>query len=503
MSDRTRVVVVGAGMVGHRLVESLGRVDADRRLDVTLVGAEEYEPYNRILLTDVLAGRNTLKGLTLPRLPGHVRVLRGRRVTRIDRRAQLVVLDDGSTLGYDHLVLATGARPFVPPIDGMDEQPQHVHALRDLDDTRALGARAANARHAVVLGGGVLGVEAACGLAGRGVAVTVLQNESQLMAGQVDPAPAAVLARSLDRLGVQVRLSSGVAEVVSAYGELVAVRLTDGTMMSADLLLVSCGVRPDTTLAVDAGLPVERGVVVDADLASPADPRIHAIGDCAQPPEGGSGLLAPGWAQADRLAARLAGAAVVPGPLDPARMLDVRLKAVGVDLVALGVRPERAHAEDRVISVDDRQVGRHVALVVRDDRLVGATCVGAPEVAAELAVMLERGTCTPADPLALIAPDRVAEEPTPVRMPSATTVCRCNGVTKGAIVRAFEHGACSVEEVAASTRATTGCGGCREVVCGLVDWLTESAGPAAPPPSAPPGEEPLRASHPVALVARP
>ena len=310
------VVVVGAGMVGHRFVEELASRDQDGRFVVHLVGAEEYEPYNRILLTEVLAGRASLRSLTLGAVPDRVHVHRGVSASGVDRDARQVVLDDGRPLPYDHLVLATGARAWVPPISGLEDGPQHVHVLRDLDDVRALRARAANARHAVVLGGGVLGIEAACGLAGKGIAVTVVQNEPQVMAGQLDPAPASVLAGSLAELGVRVRLGVSVAEVVAAYGELVAVRLTDGTVMAADLLLVSCGIRAETSLAADAGLPVERGVVVGSDLASPADDRVFAIGDCAQPPEGGTGLLAPGWAQAERLAARLTGGealGVVPG----------------------------------------------------------------------------------------------------------------------------------------------------------------------------------------------
>ena len=468
-----RVVVVGAGMVGHRLVEELASRDPEGRLEVHLVGEEEYEPYNRILLTEVLAGRASLRSLTLGAVPDRVQVHRGVAASSIDRQAGEVELSDGRRLPYDHLVLATGAKAWVPPITGLEGRPQHVHVLRDVDDLRALRARAANARHAVVLGGGVLGLEAACGLAAKGIAVTVVQNEPQVMAGQLDPQPASVLAGALERNGIRVRLHVSVDEVVAAYGELVAVRLTDGTVMAADLMVVSCGVRPETGLAAGAGLPVGRGVVVGSDLASPADPRVFAVGDCAQPPEGGSGLLAPGWAQAERLAARLTGGPVPSGTAEPARQ-DIHLKAVGVAAVSLGVRAGAAMPEDRVVSVHDPGGGRHVDLVVRDGRLVGVTCVGAPEVAAAAGIVLDRGTPTPPDPLSLLAIEQRTEEASPMRMPAATTVCRCNNVTKKDIVDACEAGASSVEEVAAATRATTGCGGCREVVCGIADWLRAS-----------------------------
>ena len=319
---REQVVVVGAGMVGHRFVEELVAHDREHRFDVHLVGAEEYEPYNRILLTEVLARRSDVAALTLPRPHERVTVQRGVTATSIDRGQRLVELDDGTALQYDHLVLATGARAFVPPIEGMagsgggDEPPHHVHVLRTIDDCRDVVARTVNARHAVVLGGGVLGLEAACGLARRGLAVTVVHLDGHLMADQLDAGVATVLRTALDDLGVRVHTSTSVAEVIGAYGELVAVRLTDGTVLSTDLMLVSCGVRPETGLAAAAGLPTGRGVTVGADLASPEDPSIRAIGDCAETPDGCSGLVAPGWEQAARLARLMTD---VPTPLERTR----------------------------------------------------------------------------------------------------------------------------------------------------------------------------------------
>ena len=221
-------------MVGHRFVEELVARDREHRFDVHLVGAEEYEPYNRILLTEVLARRCGLSTLTLPRPPERVVVRRGVSATAIDRADRTVQLDDGSALDYHHLVLATGATAFVPPIRGLSvesgEAPRHVHVLRTIDDCRDVVARTVNARHAVVLGGGVLGLEAACGLARRGLAVTVVHLEKHLMGEQLDEAPARVLAETLDDLGIRVHTSTSVSEVIGAYGELVAVRLTDGSI---------------------------------------------------------------------------------------------------------------------------------------------------------------------------------------------------------------------------------------------------------------------------------
>jgi assimilatory nitrate reductase electron transfer subunit len=498
MSDRDdrpatspeKVVVVGAGMVGHRFVDELVRADRDERYAVELIGEEEYEPYNRILLSDVLAGRADLKAIRLP-LPdsGRVRFWRGVSATRIDREAGTIELSDGSSRPFDRLVLATGARAFVPPLPGLEVHPRHVHVLRTLDDCRNIAARAMNAKHAVVLGGGVLGLEAACGLRQRGVPVTVVDLDDHVMATQLDAGTARVLAARLADLGVEVVTGTSVAEVISAYDELVAVRLTDDRVLAADLMLVSCGVRANADLARLAGLEVDRGILVDDSLTT-ADPHVHAIGDCAQAPGGSPGLLAPGWRQAERLAGAFVGAELSTGSADDGGEEPVRLKAVGVDLVTMGVRASAARLTDRVVTLSDPGGRRHVDLVVRDDTLVGVTCLGAADVSASLSVAFDRRTPLPVDPLSLLVADgRTEESASPVRMPGATTICRCNGVSKKDVVAAWEGGAGTVASVAAATRATTGCGGCKEVVCGLVDWLNASdpdtpLTDAVPPPGA-------------------
>ncbi|MET0998629.1 MAG: FAD-dependent oxidoreductase [Marmoricola sp.] len=491
---REQVVVVGAGMVGHRFVEELVARDGEHRYDVHLVGAEEYEPYNRILLTDVLARRCDVAALTLPRPPDRVVVRRGVSATSIDRAGRVVHLDDDSVLAYDHLVLATGATAFVPPIQGLGQDPpRHVHVLRTIDDCREVVARTVNARHAVVLGGGVLGLEAACGLARRGLAVTVVHLDGHLMGEQLDEDVAGVLASTLDDLGIRVHTSTSVSEVIGAYGELVAVRLTDGSVVSTDLMLVSCGVRSNLAIAEAAGLPTGRGITVDSDLSSPADPAVSAIGDCAEPPSGCTGLVAPGWEQAERLARSLCEAAEqrrgleTPAPPPPDVVAGdelpegVRLKAAGVELVTRGLRASTAHSADRVVSLADPSGRRHVEVVVRADRLVGFSALGAPRVAAELSVTFDRRTPLPADPIHLLVPQTGpvdtrggATEGSPTLIPAEATICRCNGVTKSDIMHAWDDGCHSVADVAASTRATTGCGGCTETVCGLVDWLTAS-----------------------------
>jgi assimilatory nitrate reductase electron transfer subunit len=480
---RQRVVVVGGGMVGTRFVDELLAADTAERYGVTVIGAEDYDPYNRVLLSDVLAGHTDLASLQLPaRRDPRVQVLRGRTATDVDRQRRLVTTDDGGRHPYDLLVLATGARAHVPDLPGLnDQRPAGAHVLRSVDDCREVVAATVNARRAVVVGGGLLGLEAAVGLLQRGLAVTLVHHREHLLDRQLDPPAAAVLAAAADDLGLSLVVGSCPTAVTTRSGRVTGVSLdggldTEGGWLPADVLLLACGTRPETALAAGAGLQTDRGVLVSADLRSPDDTCVAAIGDCAQPPEGGTGLVAQGWEQARRLARSLA-----RGPSCPAAGTSegvevpgevVRLKAKGLDVVTMG-SPDVPGA--RTVTLDDPDGRRHLRVSVRGDRLVGATCVGAGELAADLVAAFDRGTPVPLDPAALLVRSAVAApvETSPTLLPARATVCRCNGVTKGDLVQAWEEGAGTVAEVAACTRATTGCGGCRGAVEGILGWLAE------------------------------
>ncbi|MFP5336775.1 MAG: FAD-dependent oxidoreductase [Actinomycetes bacterium] len=494
----TRVVVVGEGMVGTRFVTDLLALDRDERFEVTVLGEEPYEPYNRILLAEVLAGAVDLAAITMPSVEGpRARVVRGQPAVAVDRQRRLVRTADGTTHAYDLLVLATGARARVPDVPGLGaELPGGVHALRTVDDCRDLVAGATNARRAVVLGGGLLGLEAARGLSQRGVPVTVVHAAPHLMERQLDADAAAVLAAAAERLGLQVLTGAQLAEVVrDGAGRLASVRLRDGAGVPADLLLLAVGAAPETALARAAGLPVDVGVLVGEDLRSPADGHVAAIGDCAQPPEGGTGLVADGWAQSRRLADLLTGRGTATAPQQRGPGVVV-LKAEGLDVVTMG-RP--GTAGDRRVRLSDPVGLRHVEVVVDGDALAGATCVGAPDVAADLMAAFDRGTPLPVDPAHLLVRPATGVVPreasSPTTMPDRATVCRCNGVTKGDLVRAWSGGARTVEHAARATRATTGCGSCREAVCGLLEWLARAdPDPSQPPPAR--GEEPVSPAKP-------
>lgn len=467
-----KVVVIGAGMVGNRFADELGRLAP--HIDVDVLGEESYEPYNRVMLTELVAGRIDLAGLTLSTPDsGRVRVRAGVRATEIDRERRCVVTADGD-FDYDVLVLATGARARVIDVPGLrDGLPRGAHVVRRLDDARDITAATLNASRAVVIGAGPLGVETACALRHRGVAVTLIAS-ADLLTRDLDPDVAAVAADHATDLGIDVVTDARIASVGVRQGRVDAVRLDDGRSFPAQIVVLACGSAPDTVLAAEAGLETEVGIVVGDDLRT-ADPAIFAIGDCAETPAGVSGLVAPGWAQARALARGIARDETLELP--PIAGSAMRLKAVGMSLVTMGLRSSMAGPDDRVVTLSDSRARRHVELVTRGDTLVGVTCLGAPDLAAYLSTQFDRPGMLPADPMHLLmgASALVAvESASPTSMPAATTVCRCNGVTKGDLVHAWDAGASTVEAMADATLATTGCGGCTKLVGGIVDWLRTS-----------------------------
>jgi assimilatory nitrate reductase electron transfer subunit len=492
----TRLVVVGNGMVGARFVEDLLAADTAGRFDVTVLGDEACEPYNRVLLSEVVAGRYDVATLTLPSpSDSRLRVRRGQAAVHLDRVDRVVVTADGERHRYDQLVLATGASARIPALGGVvgvtgagsaPDLPAGLHALRSIDDAREIVAATLNATHAVVLGAGVLGLEAACGLARRGVRVTVVHPAPALMERQLDDAASRVVESVMGSLGIDHRVGVGADAVVVRDHRVHGVRLADGETIEAGLLVVAAGTIANTRLAAEAGLATARGIVVDEGLACPDDRRVFAIGDCAQPPEGGTGLVAQGWEQSRRLAALLTGtASTARSPSgtgaqssDPTDV--VRLKAHGLDVVTMGVCGSQ-RADDpaqRTLRLSDPDIGRHLEVVVSGGTLVGATCIGAGQVAADLVAAYTRRTPVPGDPAHLLLPvlaGMPAAGPSdPADLPDEATICRCNGVSKAAIRSCVHEGADDLEQVAARTRASTGCGGCADDVCSLLDSFRTS-----------------------------
>ncbi|GIG55060.1 FAD-dependent oxidoreductase [Demequina activiva] len=477
-----KVLVIGNGMVGSRFVDELVRRDPDVR--VTVLGKETHEPYNRVLLSSVVAGKTAPDSLAMATADSdRVDVLAGVAATHIDRAARTVTDSRGQRHSYDRLVFATGSQARIPSIQGIATDRgliPGVSVLKDLDDAEGIVAAIPKARRAVVLGAGVLGLEVATGLASRGLAVTLVHHSDRLMERQLGDAASRIATGSLTRLGVTVITQTSVAHARDRRGVLSAVTLTDGTELLTDMLVMCAGTIPEAALARGAGLPCERGILVGADLASPADSSVFAIGDCAQPPEGGTGLVAQGWDQASRLVDQWTADAVADRAAQPSEQVGadltnvVRVKAMGLDVVTMGLSGKFDHGERdlRAVRMSDPAIGRFVEVVVSHGLLVGATVVGDKQCASELSAMYTRMLPVPSDPAHLIIrPLASAARPAATSvadMGDDHTVCQCNSVPKGRIVAAVEGGCGSVEDVSRATRAGTGCGDCRSLVGDII-----------------------------------
>ncbi|MEO3775955.1 FAD-dependent oxidoreductase [Micromonospora sp. B11E3] len=474
----TRVIVIGYGMAGARLAAELHARDGDRK--VTVLGAEPHRAYNRIMLSTLLAGKIDEPDVELTHVTGQgVDVRTGVAVTAIDRAAREVHTADGDRHGYDHLVLATGSRAVVPPLPGLDPLPDRVIPFRTLDDCRRILAAARDARRVLVLGGGLLGLEAARGLAARGLDVTVVHPTGWLMERQLDATAGTMLAGTLAGLGVRTALAvPAIGVAADSHG--VRLDLADGRSLDADLLVLSCGVRPDTALAAAAGLTVDRGVVVD-DRMRTSDPHVSAIGDCAQHAGALTGLVAPAWAQARVVAQVLAGDE--PQARYRPRPVVTRLKAAGIDLAAMGDAADTAPDDGgdhggavEELTFADPARGTYARLRIRDDRLTGAILLGDNPAVGTVVQLFDRGGPVPADRRSLLLGRAFGAAPatpaaSPALMPDAATVCQCNDVSKGALVACWRSGARTTQELSAATRAGTGCGGCRDAVAGIAEWL--------------------------------
>jgi nitrite reductase (NADH) large subunit len=368
---RARLVVVGNGMAGMRAVEEL-LARAPDRFDITVIGAEPHPNYNRILLSSVLAGEKRLDEIIInPRewYDRHgIRLIAGILATAIDRAARQVMLADGATIPYDELLLATGSKPLAPPIPGLGLP--GVRAFRDIADVEAMIEAARPDRRAVVIGGGLLGLEAAWGLKRRGMSVALVHLMPTLMERQLDVAAAELLHRDLDARGIGFFINCQTEEIFGT-DRAEAVLLADGRRLPADLVVLAVGVRPNIDLVRHAGLDVNRGVLVGDDMAT-SDPHIHAVGECIEHNGQVFGLVAPIWEQAKVCGARLAGdatAVYVPPPVFTS------LKITGIDVFSAGTLAAADEADEE-ITLHDAKCGLYKKVIVRDNRVVGSVLYG-------------------------------------------------------------------------------------------------------------------------------
>ena len=463
------VVIVGAGPVGIRVTQELHRRRPSH--PIVIYGAEPWEPYNRVRLSAFLIGELNWQGLTRDlALPRHVNIETryGCAVTEIDRRHRYVRDASGYWQPYSKLVLATGSSPYVPEITGI--RLPGVYTFRDIGDAHKLLARRVRSRRTVVLGGGLLGLEAARAMQRFHTEVCVVEHYSRLMMRQLDEGAARELQAHIEALGIEVVLGDGVKRVLGGTA-ITGIQLRSERVIECDTLVVATGILPNTGLALAAGLPIGRGVRVN-DSMQTSDPDIYAIGECAEHRKRVYGIVAPGLEQATVAAHCISGGQAHYSGSTVA----TRLKVVDLPVFSMGPVGEE-ETPDMARAAVYRTQGAYRKLVTRRGRLIGAIAIGAcPELSRlQEAVMRQRR----AWPWQLWRFARTgslwpeAELGSVLAWPAATAVCNCTGVTRGELGRALAEGCATVEALAARTGASTVCGSCRPL-------LAELAGGAAP-----------------------
>ena len=468
---KLKLVLVGNGMAGVRTLEELLKLAPDL-YDITVFGAEPHPNYNRILLSPVLAGEQTLDQIVLnPRAwyaEQGITLHTGCKVTRIDRVQRTVHGADGTQAGYDRLLLATGSNPFILPLPGKDLA--GVIAYRDMADTQTMIDAAVRYRHAVVIGGGLLGLEAANGLVRRGMQVTVVHIMPWLMERQLDDVAGRLLQTSLEARGIRFLIGAQTQALIpDAQGRVMAVQFKDGMEIPADLVVMAAGIRPNTELAESCGLHCQRGIVVNDTLQTITDPRIYSVGECAAHRGIAYGLVAPLFEQGKVCATHLAqfGIGRYTGS-----QTSTKLKVTGIDLFSAGNFSGGAGTEEIVMS--DPAGGVYKKLVIQDDKLVGACLYGDTVDGSWYFKLLRDGRRVSdiRDKL-MFGESNIGDvghqgHQRAAAMSDSDEVCGCNGISKGAICKAIkDKGLFTLDEVRRHTKASGSCGSCT----GLVEQL--------------------------------
>ena len=463
-NGKQKLVVVGNGMAPGRLLEHL--FDASEDFDVTIFNAEPRVNYDRIMLSPVLSGEKSYEDIIIHGddwYKSHgVTLHKGAKVSGIDREAKTVTSENGITESYDKLVIATGSNPFIIPCPG-HELPG-VLAYRDLDDTEAMMAAAKKGGNAVVIGGGLLGLEAAAGLKMQGMDVTVLHLMPTLMERQLDTAAGYLLEKELESRGIDIRCKSNTKQILGA-DKVEGVELDDGTVIHCDLVVMAVGIRPNVSLAQDAGLEVNRGIVTTASMQT-SDPDIYSVGECAEVSGMVYGLVAPLYQMAKVAASHIA------GPSESAFQhveTPTKLKVTGVNLYSVGDFAEGPDREDIVLR--DAARGTYKRVIIQDEKVIGAVLYGDTDDGAWYNEMLKSGEDISemretlifgqahqgggaVDPLAQVA--GLADD---------AEICGCNGISKGQIMTAIaDQGLTTLAEVRAHTKASASCGTCTGLV---------------------------------------
>jgi nitrite reductase (NADH) large subunit len=446
-----------------------------------MFGDEPYGNYNRILLSNVLNGSQEPHDIFLNPLDWYrengIQLHAGVRISSIERQAKTITGDDGTVTAYDKLIIATGSRPFVPPLENLNDpesgDPRHgVFVFRTIDDCNKIAGYATKVRRAAVIGGGLLGLEAARGLLRFGVEVHVVHLAPHLMEMQLDPQAGTLLRQTMEGMGLHLHMEKSTAGIVGdGHDGVAGLAFKDGSTIPCDMVVISCGIRPNAEIGKACGLTVNRAIVVDDQMRSVDDPDVYVVGECAEHRGRVYGLVAPLWEQGQTLADHITGAK--PDVSYAGSKIATKLKVMGVELASMGVtKPEQE--SDEVVVFSEPKRGIYKKLIVRDDRLIGAILLGDTGKAAYLMQAFDRGNALPDERSSLLFD--LHASPTAVcagDMPDDSQICNCNGVSKGAITACVRSGRRTLKMVMEATRAGTGCGSCKKLVGEVVEWACD------------------------------
>ncbi|SDZ09000.1 nitrite reductase (NADH) large subunit [Evansella caseinilytica] len=460
-----KLVMIGNGMAGVRSIEEILKRDPSR-YEITIIGDEAHPNYNRIMLSNVLQGKTALDDITINDWSwykvNNINLMTGEKVTSIDREAKSVTTEKGSEIPYDILIIATGSSSFILPLPGSDLD--GVIGFRTIEDTEKMIEIAERKKKAVVIGGGLLGLEAARGLIDRGMDVHVIHLLPTLMEQQLDAPAARMLKKDLEKQGMKFKMEKQTAEILGETA-VEGVRFNDGEELACDLVVMAVGIRPNAALAKACGLEVNRAIVVDDHMRT-IDPAVYAVGECAEHRGMAYGLVAPLYEQGQALADALTGR---ESEGYQGSILSTQLKVAGCDLFSGGKIHEDDHTE--AIVVQDAVAGVYKKILVEDNKITGIVLYGDASDGNRLFSMLKKGTDISEFTTAAVLQKAGETDDSALlaEMPADETVCGCNGVTKGTIVQSIlEENLTTFDDVKKCTKAGGSCGKCRPMVEGLL-----------------------------------
>ncbi|WP_438444350.1 nitrite reductase large subunit NirB [Gorillibacterium sp. sgz5001074] len=473
---KKRLVLVGNGMAGVYALEQLLKLAPAEQFEITVFGSEPHPNYNRILLSSVLAGDANMKDIVINDWDWYkdngITLHTGQTVTKIDTAAKTVTSDKGTTVAYDELILATGSLPFMLPLPGADKE--GVIAFRDIQDCETMMETSKTYKKALVIGGGLLGIEAARGLLNLNMDVTVVHIFKYLMERQLDATASAMLKAELERQGMKFLLEKN-TEQIKGKKRVTGVRFTDGSEIDTDLVVMAVGIRPNVALAKNSGIEVNRGIVVN-DYLETSIPHVYAVGECAEHRGIAYGLVAPLYEQGNVLAKRLAG--VETGGYQGS-VLSTKLKVSGVQVFSAGQFTDEP--DTRSVRVQDDFAGVYKKVVIKNGKVAGSVMFGDTSDSSKIFSLIKSGEDVTGKERTLLLGDGGSQPKSGVELVAAMAddeiVCGCNGVSKGAIVKAIQEKGCtSVNEIKACTKASGSCGGCKPLVADLLSLTLGSEG---------------------------